>query len=80
MALAETTPLHSGHQPDRLRSLGIMALNGMFDELDGLSVLRQAATELLPGNLAIVSLLCVAALGCAGYVSSHDTYHRNRLR
>ena len=27
----------------------------MFDEMDGLSVLRQAVTELLPGDLAIVS-------------------------
>ena len=41
-------------EPDRLRALGIMALNGMFDEMDGLGVLRQAA-ELLPGELAIVS-------------------------
>jgi phosphoadenosine phosphosulfate reductase len=47
--------LHSQHKPDRLRALGIMALNGMFDEMDGVSVLRQAATELLPGDLAIVS-------------------------
>ena len=42
-------------KPDRLRSLGIMALNGMFDEMDGVSVLRQAVTELLPGDIAIVS-------------------------
>jgi phosphoadenosine phosphosulfate reductase len=54
MAFAETT-LHSEPKPDKLRALGIMALNGMFDELDGLGVLRQAATELLPGDLAIVS-------------------------
>lgn len=47
--------LHSQHKPDKLRALGVMALNGMFDEMDGLSVLRQAATELLPGDLAIVS-------------------------
>lgn len=52
MALPE---LQRDRQPDKLRALGIMALNGMFDELDGLSVLRQAAAELLPGNLAIVS-------------------------
>ena len=32
-------------KPDKLRSLGIMALNGMFDEMDGVSVLRQAVTE-----------------------------------
>lgn len=54
MALAELS-LARDRQPDKLRALGIMALNGMFDELDGLSVLRQAATDLLPGNLAIVS-------------------------
>ena len=32
-------------KPDKLRALGIMALNGMFDEMDGVSVLRQAVTE-----------------------------------
>lgn len=42
-------------KPDKLRSLGIMALNGMFDEMDGVAVLRQAVTELLPGDIAIVS-------------------------
>lgn len=42
-------------KPDKLRALGIMALNGMFDELDGVGVLRQAATELLSGELAVVS-------------------------
>jgi phosphoadenosine phosphosulfate reductase len=47
--------LHSQHKPDKLRELGVLALNGMFDDMDGLSVLRQAATELLPGDLAIVS-------------------------
>lgn len=55
MALAEVSPLHSQHKPDKLRELGILALDGMFDEMDGVSVLRQAATELLPGDLAIVS-------------------------
>lgn len=54
MATAEAA-LHSQKQPDKLRALGIMALNGMFDEMDGVAVLRQAATELLPGDLAIVS-------------------------
>ena len=42
-------------KPDKLRSLGIMALNGMFDEMDGVSVLRQAVTDVLPGDIAIVS-------------------------
>jgi phosphoadenosine phosphosulfate reductase len=52
---ASFSPLHSQRKPDRLRELGILALNGMFDEMDGLGVLRQAASELLPGDLAIVS-------------------------
>jgi len=43
------------HKPDKLRQLGIMSLNGMFDEMDGVGVLRQAVTELLPGDMAIVS-------------------------
>lgn len=43
------------HQRDRLRELGIMSLNGMFDEMDGVAVLRQATEELLPDDLAIVS-------------------------
>lgn len=55
MAMADAAMLHTQHKQDKLRALGIMALNGMFDEMDGLSVLRQAATELLPGDLAIVS-------------------------
>lgn len=46
---------HALHRKDKLRELGILALNGMFDEMDGIGVLRQAATELLPGDLAIVS-------------------------
>ncbi|ODT69014.1 MAG: phosphoadenosine phosphosulfate reductase [Pelagibacterium sp. SCN 63-23] len=40
---------------DKLRALGIIALNGMFDEMDAVGVLRYAAAEVLPGNLAIVS-------------------------
>jgi phosphoadenosine phosphosulfate reductase len=42
-------------KPDKLRALGIVALNGMFDEMDALGVLRQAVEEILPGDLAIVS-------------------------
>ena len=42
-------------KPDKLRSLGIMALNGMFDEMDGVSVLRQAVNDLLKDDVAIVS-------------------------
>jgi phosphoadenosine phosphosulfate reductase len=42
-------------KPDKLRSLGIMALNGMFDEMDGVAVLRHAVTDLLADDIAIVS-------------------------
>lgn len=52
---AVASPLfHSEKKADPLRQLGIMSLNGMFDELDGVSVLRQA-TEILADDLAIVS-------------------------
>jgi phosphoadenosine phosphosulfate reductase len=57
MALLEVaaSPLfHSEKKPDPLRQLGIMSLNGMFEELDGVAVLKQA-TEILPDDLAIVS-------------------------
>ncbi|ODT74752.1 MAG: phosphoadenosine phosphosulfate reductase [Pelagibacterium sp. SCN 64-44] len=40
---------------DKLRALGILALNGMFDEMDALGVLRYAVSDVLPGDLAIVS-------------------------
>jgi phosphoadenosine phosphosulfate reductase len=48
------TPLRQ-HKPDKLRELGIMSLNGMFDEMDGVAVLRQAVTDLLRDDIAIVS-------------------------
>jgi len=41
-------------QPDKLRALGIVALNGMFGERDAPGVFKQAA-ELLAGDLAVVS-------------------------
>ena len=52
MALPKPT-----HPPshDRLRALGIVALNGMFDEMDAVGVLRYATSDVLPGDLAIVS-------------------------
>jgi phosphoadenosine phosphosulfate reductase len=40
---------------DKLRALGIMALNGMFDEMDAPAVLRHAVTDLLVDDVAIVS-------------------------
>lgn len=43
------------HKPDPLRALGVVALNGMFDEMDAVGVLRHAVTEILPGDVAIVS-------------------------
>ena len=56
MALADPVGFTSSLAPkqDRLRALGIVALNGMFDEMDAEGVLRQAV-ELLPDDLAIVS-------------------------
>lgn len=48
-------PAVRAHKPDKLRELGIMSLNGMFDEMDGVAVLRQAVTDLLPSDIAIVS-------------------------
>ncbi|HEV7292850.1 MAG TPA: phosphoadenylyl-sulfate reductase [Devosia sp.] len=53
MALPKLAPTPVAH--DRLRALGILALNGMFDEMDALGVLRYATAEVLPGDLAIVS-------------------------
>ena len=53
MALPSIAIVQPAH--DKLRALGIVALNGMFDEMDALGVLRQAAHEILPGDLAIVS-------------------------
>ncbi|WP_421759554.1 phosphoadenylyl-sulfate reductase [Devosia sp.] len=52
---AASFQIASAPKPDKLRALGIMALNGMFDEMDGVSVLRQAVTELLVDDVAIVS-------------------------
>jgi phosphoadenosine phosphosulfate reductase len=42
-------------KPDKLRQLGILSLNGMFDEMDAEGVLRQAVEDLLPGDIAMVS-------------------------
>ena len=53
--MAAIEMLHSLKTPDRLRALGIMALNGMYDEMDAQGVLRQALTEVLEGDVAIVS-------------------------
>lgn len=54
MALPKLAHQHpAGH--DKLRALGILALNGMFDEMDAVGVLRYAASDVLPGDVAIVS-------------------------
>jgi phosphoadenosine phosphosulfate reductase len=51
----ETAKIVATQPPqDKLRALGIVALNGMFDENDARSVIQQA-NELLDGDLAIVS-------------------------
>lgn len=46
--------LPAAAKTDRLRALGVVALNGMFDEMDAPGVLKQAL-ELLPDDLAVVS-------------------------
>ncbi|SFC57274.1 phosphoadenylyl-sulfate reductase [Devosia psychrophila] len=46
---------HTPAAQDKLRALGILALNGMFDEMDAVGVLRYAVSDVLPGDLAIVS-------------------------
>lgn len=53
-AVRPAVALRSDKKADPLRQLGIMSLNGMFDEMDGVAVLRQAV-EILAGDLAIVS-------------------------
>ncbi|MHA6690157.1 phosphoadenylyl-sulfate reductase [Devosia sp. A449] len=52
--MALPNPAHAPSH-DKLRALGIVALNGMFDEMDAVGVLRYATSEVLPGDLAIVS-------------------------
>ena len=41
--------------PDPNRALHIMALNGLYDEMDALGVLKHAVTEVLRDDIAIVS-------------------------
>ncbi|MGV8833097.1 MAG: phosphoadenylyl-sulfate reductase [Devosia sp.] len=53
--MAQPRQVHIPAVHDKLKALGILALNGMFDEMDAVGVLRQAATDVLPGELAIVS-------------------------
>ena len=53
--MAQPKLAHVPAAHDKLRALGIVSLNGMFDEMDAVGVLRLAATEVLPGDLAIVS-------------------------
>ena len=53
--MAQPKLAHVPAAHDKLKALGILALNGMFDEMDAVGVLRQAATDVLPGDLAIVS-------------------------
>ena len=42
-------------EPDPHRALQIMALNGLYDEMDAVGVLRHAVTEVLKDDIAIVS-------------------------
>jgi len=42
-------------EPDPHREMQILALNGLFDEMDAVGVLRHAVTEVLKDDIAIVS-------------------------
>ncbi len=42
-------------QPDPQRQLQILALDGLFDEMDAIGVLRHAVTEVLKNDVAVVS-------------------------
>ncbi|MCS6759836.1 MAG: phosphoadenylyl-sulfate reductase [Candidatus Devosia euplotis] len=53
--MAQPKLAHVPAAHDKPKALGILALNGMFDEMDAVGVLRQAANDVLPGDLAIVS-------------------------
>ncbi|ODT49968.1 phosphoadenylyl-sulfate reductase [Devosia sp. 63-57] len=53
MAMPKLAPVPVAN--DKLRALGILALNGMFDEMDAVGVLRYAVSDVIPGDLAIVS-------------------------
>ncbi len=55
MAQSSLAPAVAPAAHEKLKALGILALNGMFDEMDAVSVLRYAITEVLPGDMAIVS-------------------------
>lgn len=64
--------LNSAPKHDKLRALGIVALNGMFDEKDAKSVIAQA-NELLAGDLAIVSSFGADSAVLLHFVSQVDT-------
>ncbi|GGA47487.1 phosphoadenylyl-sulfate reductase [Pelagibacterium lentulum] len=54
--MAMASPIVSAEpKRDKLRQLGIIALNGMYDEMDAEGVLRQAVEDVLPGDIALVS-------------------------
>jgi len=53
MALPSPAPAPQAHE--KLKALGIVALNGMFDEMDAVGVLRYAVSDVLPADLAVVS-------------------------
>jgi phosphoadenosine phosphosulfate reductase len=53
--MAQTNLAFAHHEADPLRSMQIVALNGLFDDMDAAGVLRHAVTEVLPGQIAVVS-------------------------
>jgi phosphoadenosine phosphosulfate reductase len=54
VAASPLAHLHSQNRPDPSREASVLALNGIFDEMDAVGVLKQAV-DMLPGDLAIVS-------------------------
>jgi len=53
--MAQTNLAFAHHEADPQRSLQIVALNGLFDEMDALGVLRHAVSDVLTDNVAVVS-------------------------
>ena len=53
--MAQTSFALKSHEPDPQRQLQILALDGLFDEMDAVGVLRHAVTHVLRDEGAVVS-------------------------
>ena len=53
--MAQTNLAFAHHEADPQRSMQIVALNGLFDDMDAAGVLRHAVADVLPGQIAVVS-------------------------